>query len=61
MTIVAEPSWEGAEALNVCILSRLPWLNESQLDVVIVSPEVQCLTDKSRAIVHANDIRQPAS
>jgi len=41
----------AVEALNISVLNRLARLNESQLDAVLVSPEIKGLADELRSVI----------
>ena len=51
----------AVEALDIGILGRLPWLNKAEFDVVRIGPGIKGFTDKFRAVVHGDDIRQTPS
>jgi len=49
----------AVKALDVCVLSRFAWLNESEFYIVFKSPQIKCLADKLGSIVNGYGFRQP--
>ena len=49
----------AVKALDVSVLSRFARLDESEFDVVIISPEIKRLADELRAVIDCYGFRKP--